>query len=317
MVISLAYKTQTVGLAELTTKILGYWGALILTILNLLFLLTALVAYMVLAGDMITSWFDLGHIDLNPLLYHAIMQLIYGIIPICLTIPRNISFLRYFSTGSVVCIFFFCVVMIYKAISHGKINSTCEMCKLDIKLFSSVSIYGLSFALPAVVLPAIKLYTTNVKKRWLVSLIGIVISTFVYVAPGLSGYFIYGIDTNGNVLKNFPSNDVIIIICRVCFFVIVTCAYPMIAQTVQAMWSELIFKNDQPSGLPTKRRVIILVLTNSIPLLIAMFLASAKPALSIGGALGGCLVDFAFPSLEFIVYNRGMLKWSNWKMIFI
>ena len=181
------------------------------------------------------------------------------------------------------------------------------MCKLDIKLF-----YDLSFALPA-----IKLYTTNVKKRWLVSLIGIIISTFVYVAPGLSGYFIYGIDTNGNVLKNFPSNDVIIIICRVCFFVIVTCAYPMIAQTVQAMWSELIFKNDQPSGLPSKRRVIILVLTNSIPLLIAMFLPSAKPALSIGGALGGCLVDFAFPSLEFIVYNRGMLKWSNWKMIFI
>ena len=66
MVISLAYKTQTVGLAELTTKILGYWGALILTILNLLFLLTALVAYLVLAGDMITSWFDLAHIDLNP-----------------------------------------------------------------------------------------------------------------------------------------------------------------------------------------------------------------------------------------------------------
>ena len=96
IVIFLANKTQTVGLAELTTKILGYWGALILTILNLLFLITALVAYMVLAGDMITSWFDLAKIDLNPLIYHAVMQLIYGIIPICLTIPRNISFLRYF-----------------------------------------------------------------------------------------------------------------------------------------------------------------------------------------------------------------------------
>lgn len=315
IVIFLANKTQTVGLAELTTKILGYWGALILTILNLLFLITALVAYMVLAGDMITSWFDLAKIDLNPLIYHAVMQLIYGIIPICLTIPRNISFLRYFSSVSFCCILFFCVVMIYKAIDHGKIDSTCVMSKLDIKLFSSVSIYGLSFALPAVVLPAVKLYTPKVKKRYLVSFIGILISTFVYVAPGLSGYFIFGDKTDGNVLKNFRSNDGIMIVCRVCFFVIVTCAYPMIAQTVQAMWSELIFKTDQPANLPNKNRILILVLTSAIPLLIAMFLPSAKPALSIGGALGGCLVDFAFPSLEFIVYHKGTLRWSNWKMV--
>ncbi|KAK8835534.1 hypothetical protein M9Y10_030966 [Tritrichomonas musculus] len=315
MVISLAFKTQTVGLAQLTEKILGFWGALILTILNLLFLLTALVAYLVLAGDMITSWFDLGGIDLNPLAYHAIMELIYGIIPISLTIPRDISFLRYFSTATVICVIFFCVVMLYKAIDYHKVNSTVKMSKLDISLFSSVSIYGLSFALPSVVLPAVKLYTTKVKRRWFVSMIGIIIALFFYAIPGVTGYLIFGDETNGNILKNFKSNDVVMIICRACFFIVVTCAYPMIAQTVQAMWSQLIFKMDQPAELPNCKRFLILALTNSIPLIIAMLLPSAKPALSIGGALGGCLVDFAFPSLEFIVLYRKELKWSNWRMI--
>ncbi|KAK8836317.1 hypothetical protein M9Y10_039652 [Tritrichomonas musculus] len=315
MVISLAFKTQTTGLAELTNKILGKVGTLILTILNLLFLLTALVAYLVLAGDMITSWFELGNIDLTPLPYHALMELIYGIIPISLTIPRDISFLHYFSTATVVCIIFFCIVMIYKVAKYNDINSTVVMSKLDIKLFSSISIYGLSFALPAVVLPAIRLYTPKVKKRWFVSMIGIIIATVFYLVPGLSGYFIFGVDTDGNILKNFKSNDVIMIICRACFFIIVTCAYPMISQSVQAMWSQLIFKKDQPSTLPVKKRVVVLILTNLIPLLIAMFLPSAKPALSIGGALGGCLVDFAFPALEYIMYYKNDLGWRNYKII--
>lgn len=315
MVIFLAFKTQTVGLAELTNKILGFWGGLVLTILNLLFLLTALVAYMVLAGDMITSWFDLGGIDLTPLKYHAVMQLIYGIIPICLTIPRDISFLHYFSTATVVCIIFFCVVMIYKVAKYDKINSTVVTSKVDISLFSSISIYGLSFALPAVVMPAVRPYTPKVKKRWLVSAIGISIALILYLIPGLTGYFIFGDQTDGNILKNFDSNDVIIIICRVCFFIVVTCAYPMISQSVQAMWSQLIYKTDQPATLPNVKRFVVLLLTNLIPLIIAMLLPSAKPALSIGGALAGCLVDFAFPSLEYIVFYRKELKWYHYKMI--
>lgn len=315
MVIFLAFKTKTIGLAELTEKILGFAGALVLTILNLLFLLTALVAYMVLAGDMITSFFDLGGIDLTPLGYHAIMQLIYGIIPICLTIPRDISFLHFFSTATVICIIFFCIVMVYKVVKYNRINPTVVNSKLDISLFSSLSIYCLSFALPAVVLPAIKLYTQKVKKRWIVSMAGILIALVLYITPGLSGYFIFGDETDGNILKNFKSNDVIIIICRACFFIIVTCAYPMIAQSVQAMWSQLIYKTDQPATLPNGKRAVILVLTNVIPLIIAMLLPSAKPALSIGGSLGGCLVDFAFPSLEFIVFYRKELKWYNYKMI--
>ena len=89
----------------------------------------------------------------------------------------------------------------------------------------------------------------------------------------------------------------------------------MIAQSVQAMWSQLIYKTDQPATLPNGKRAVILVLTNVIPLIIAMLLPSAKPALSIGGSLGGCLVDFAFPSLEFIVFYRKELKWYNYKMI--
>ena len=322
ILITLASQTNTKGLGEVTFHILGKWGTLILTILNLIFLITALVAYLVLAGDMITSWFDLGGIDLSPLKWHAIMELIYGLcLPIALSIPRNIKFLQYFSTLTVICISFFVVSMAIKMGLYLKdnhqINPTAKIAKIDITLFSSLSIYGLSFALPAVVLPAIKLYNPLIRKRKIVSLWAVIIGFVLFVIPGVSGYIIFGDVTDGNILKNFESNDILIIICRACFFVVVSSAYPMVSQSVQGMWSQLIFHDDQPAQLPTAKRSVVLVITNIIPLLIAMFLPSAKPALSIGGALGGCLVDFTFPCVGYLVYHKGSHKWYYYKFLLV
>ena len=76
----------------------------------------------------------------------------------------------------------------------------------------------------------------------------------------------------------------------------------MVSQSVMSMWGGLIFGNDNPTTLPGWKRAVVIVLNNIIPLLLAMFLPTAKPILSIGGALGGCIVDFIFPSLMYIVY---------------
>lgn len=322
LLLILANETGKEGLPELTLQILKRPGCTILSVLNVIFLITALVAYLILGGDMITSWFELGGVGhlVDSRMEHALMILIYAVlIPIMLTIPRNISFLKYFSMATVVSIVFFTVALAYKSISfcvknHG-MEKTCKVWKLDFSIFSSLSIYGLSYALPAVALPSIRLYNPNLKKRKLVTFYGIFLCFILVTIPGITGYLIFGESTDGNILKNFDSNDVLMIICRCGFFVIVSCAYPMVSQSVMSMWGGLIFGNDNPSTLPGWKRAVVLILNNIIPLLLAMFLPTAKPILSIGGALGGCVVDFIFPSLMYLVYHWNDYSKTSFKFI--
>ncbi|OHT10433.1 Transmembrane amino acid transporter protein [Tritrichomonas foetus] len=320
LVVQLSFDTNTIGLGDLTFTILGRVGTIILTILNVIFLMTAMVAYLILGGDMITSWFELGGIDVTSKTYHAIVILVYSIVlPVILTIPRDISFLKYFSTATVISIIFFMISLIYKAsdysIKNGGINPTCHPGKIDFTLFSSLAVYGLSYALPAVVLPAIRMYNPELKKRKRVILYAIVLCFILITVPGITGYVIFGDKTDGNILKNFDPNDVLMIICRCCFFVVVSCAYPMLSQSVMSMWAQLIFKHELHSDLPTMKRTVVFLLNNLIPMALAMFLPTAKPILTIGGAFGGCIVDFVLPSIMYVKFHKGEQKWWSYKFI--
>lgn len=97
--------------------------------------------------------FILRGIDLTSLGKHALIILVYALcIPIALIIPRIISFLKYFSKLTVFCISFFCVSMIYICIAAHKISEKIVMTKCDLSMFSSLSIYALTFSFPSVIL---------------------------------------------------------------------------------------------------------------------------------------------------------------------
>lgn len=322
LLLVLVNQTGKEGLPELTAQILKKPGSITLSVLNVVFLITALVAYLILGGDMITSWFELGGVGhlVESRMRHALMIFIYAILfPIMLTIPRNISFLKYFSMATVFCIIFFLIALAYKAgyygHKYGGMEPTCKVWKLDFSIFSSLSIYGLSYAFPAVALPAIRLYNPNLRKRKIVTLWANVLCFVLVTVAGITGYLCFGASTDGNILKNFDSNDVLMIVCRCGFFVIVSCAYPMVSQSVMSMWGGLIFGNDNPPTLPAWKRAVVIVLNNIIPLVLAMFLPTAKPILSIGGALGGCIVDFIFPPLMYVVYHWNEEKKFGFKYI--
>lgn len=320
MVIILSHETNSMGLGELATKILGKIGAIVLAIFNLLFLILGLISYLIIAGDSLISWFDLGGKNYSSGFKRSLVVLIYSIIPISLTIPRNIRFLRFCSTATVILISFYSIVMlikmgIYLNKNNNKINPTASVALLKFDMFNSFSTYGISFSLPAVVMPAIKLYNPSLSKRKKVAFVAIVIAFIFVVLSGVTGYIIYGDNSKGNILLSFNSNDILIIIVRAGFFVIVTCAYPMLGQSVMGSWGSLIFKDDNSSGLSNIKRIVVIVLTNIIPLIIAMFLPDVKTALGIAGALGGCVVDFVFPSIFWIVYHKNEYKKSDYRNI--
>lgn len=318
MVLYLMDDTGAKSFDQLASMILGPIGSRILTILNLLFLLCCLLGFLILGGDMIISWFKLGGIIINSLGYRVIMMVIYAFcIPIALSIPRKIAFLSYFAIGSVFCIFFFCGAVVARGIEYivkKGVNPTISIGFLGMGLFSSISIHGLAFALPLVFVPAMSIYyKQEVKDKSRVSLYGQALCLFLVATPGLFGYLQFGKDTAGNVLNSYPVNDYLMVVVRSGFFIVVSCAYPMVGQSVMAAWSFLIFKEGQHNKLPLGKLVIIHCITHLIPLLIAIFLAEVKPALLVGGALGGCLAQFTFPSWMWIKHSDK--SWGHWSII--
>ncbi|EAY15533.1 Transmembrane amino acid transporter protein [Trichomonas vaginalis G3] len=317
MVLYLLDDTNAKTFDQLAAIILGPIGSRILTILNLFFLICCLLGFLILGGDMIVSWFKLGNIDVTSLGYRVIMMVVYAFcIPIALSIPKKITFLSYFAVGSVFCIFFFCGAVVGRGIEHivkHGINNTITLGIGGMGIFSSISIHGLAFALPLVFIPAMSIfYKPEVKVKASVSFYGQFICYLLVSIPGLFGYLQFGKDTAGNVLNSYPVNDILMVVVRSGFFIVVSCAYPMLAQSVMASWSFFVFKESQHIKLPPLKLVCVHCLTHLIPLIIAIFLAEVKPALLVGGALGGCLAQFTFPCWMWVKHSdKPVYHWVN------
>ena len=201
----------------------------------------------------------------------------------------------------------------FSTVPQDGFNETCEISKGGMGVFSTLSIYGLTFSLPVVSIPVIKNYDTDLKKRKLVGLYTIIICFVIVAVTGFAGYSIFGENAKSNILDSFPPDDILMIIVRAAFFIVVTCAYPLLSQSVFGNWSALIFNVNNAASLPNGKRAVILIIGNLIPLLIAMFLPSIKPALSVSGSLGGCIVNFMYPGILYAKHSSEPL--TNWKNI--
>ena len=311
MTIKLQRRLNSDGLDDLVEKACGKAGQMAVSILSMLFLISAMVAYLIIWSGNVVSWLDAAGVKVTSKLWKAFVVLINSlVIPIALTIPRSVTFIGKLSVLSTVFITFYCIAMVAKAIHvlpHQKPKPDITLAKFDINIFSSISIYGLAFAFPIVVLPLIKPYNPDIRKRGIVSLVSVILCYIFVVVSGVIGYLLFGNASESIILDNFKSNDVLIIFVRVGFYIVVSLSYPSVAQSVMSSWSQIIFKTVNQGDLPGRKRIVVLILTNIIPLIIAMFLPNARPALSIGGALGGCLVDFFFPSFIWIKISKQKL----------
>jgi amino acid permease len=260
---------------------------------------------------MIGSWLKLAHVfGEGDFAGWKRMIVVVGYslpLPIALSCPRNLSFLQYLSTAAVFCTIFYIGSMIYKTInqwvSTEGLTQPIDIVKIDFSLFSSVAMFGLAFSFPPIVLPAIHSYNPLTRKRKIVTAWALGLVFVLVLTSGLTGYFLFGRQAKSNILQNFADNDILIVIVRAGFFIIVTCVYPMISQSVQSSWAQIFFGDDNAGTLPAGKRVIVLAVSNSLPLVVALFLPEIKPVLEVSGALGGCLVDFVFPGILWIKHS--------------
>jgi amino acid permease len=313
MTLKLAVRQHAETFPEIGCNILGAFGLIGIGVCTWMFCVSSMTAYLVIGSNAINGWCKLGGIDLSNALWKRMIVICsYSLLPTGLLAPRSLRFLAPFTTVTFGCIVFFVIALIIRAImmfTSGVARPPITLGHVDLGLFSSISIYALAFALPVVVLPIVRPYNHLPRKRAMISFVSILLCFVVVAATGIFGYLLFGNETEGVVLDSFQQNDILMQIVKGGFFLVVTFAYPCVGQSVISLWSQLLFKNADSASLTWPKRIIALIATSVLPLLLAIFLPKAGPALSIGGAFGGCLVDFFFPGLMWFKLSRR--KWYN------
>ena len=311
--VRLTQKIECSGFDELVLKVMGKWGSITYSIIVIIFLFASMIAYLVIGGDMIISWFSFAGKEFSSFKYRIWIVLIYAIIiPVVLMIPKNFFLIGIFSTASVFFIFFYIIATVIKSIQYLPkygISNTMVIAKFDLSIFSSIGVYALTFALPTVVIALLHPYTPEYKARRNVVMACFLITGSLTIFPSILLYLIFGENADGNILNSFPSNDVLFTIVRVGFFLIVSFSFPVLGKSVMCNWSQLIFHKNHPYELSKWRYVSVFAVTTLIPIIIAMFLPQCKPAIAVGGALGGCLACYTFPALLWILASGK--KWND------
>jgi amino acid permease len=308
-------RTDAGGFEEIAEKIMGRWGMWALAAGDLIFNLCALMGYLILGTDFLLSWFRLGGIDWSGRWQRAPVVLVYAFfLPIALSIPKSLKFLSYVSMGEMFCIVFFILATIIDFGSHDGdlVADSVIVARVDETLFSAIAVFAFAFALPTCICPVICDYHVNVEKKCQSCLISLLVALSITLFPSLFSYLQFGGTAKGNIIDQYPDDDALFITVRVAFFIVESCSFASMTPAVAGSFGALIYGINNPIDLMGWQRVIILAISTGIPLIISMFLSDVKPALEVGGAIGGCLGNFMLPSLMWVVYtDKPKTHWTN------
>jgi amino acid permease len=312
---------------DLGTAILGRAGAVSLGVFGIVLISVVVTGYIIIATRTVFSWFELAHktIDQNKIYIRLPVVLIYMIIPVALQVPtRNVVLAFAGVVNLTLCVFYLVAVIIKWIINISRHVSTSAQITLatadPLGWCWGMSIYAGTFALPGLVLPKVKTFSRDLHQRCSAGFWALIIALVANTASGLVGYLMFGDHVKAVVLDSFDSHDGLLEAIKSSFFVVVTCAYPGIAQAVTDFWSGLMFHLTYDKLTP-RQRALILFIGNIGPFIVGTCLPRAGPALAVAGAFGGLFMNLGFPPLMWVRNKlREKAKWEVilcWAWIFI
>ncbi|EAY17116.1 Transmembrane amino acid transporter protein [Trichomonas vaginalis G3] len=311
--IGIQRETGSKGIAEMAYRVLGKWAQHTVSIFQLIFCLSCTVAYLIIGSNQVVSWLKLAKLNMDGLWKWALVVIIYlCVLPGLMTFPRHMSCLSKFAIPSVLgVVLYFIAILIRASQALSKPDMPPDHTvgiDFGMGLFTAFGVHALTFSLQVVMMPIITPYNPSVRKR--VRIIGYTFMScfLIIVIPGLLGYLMYGQETASDVLSSFPDDDILMVFVRIGMFISVSASYPAIVVSMVASIGGMAWNENLPEEMPTKHRLILIPAINLVNLVIAIFLQDIKPILGVGGALGGCIVGFVFPSLCRLVMKTYPLK---------
>ncbi|KAG7895154.1 hypothetical protein KL935_001272 [Ogataea polymorpha] len=123
---------------------------------------------------------------------------------------------------------------------------------------------------------------------------------------GVSGYLAFGPKTKGNVLNNFPSDDWVVNVARLCFGLNMLTTYPLELYVVRAVVRDLleIYHRREIPELSTAQHLLITSVLAGVPMLVALFTCNLGAILELVGATSASLLAFILPPLCFLKLTK-------------
>lgn len=320
LVVKLQNVTNAGSISDLAKITMGRPGSIALSICVVLFCYSSMTAYLIIGSDVIMFFLDKFGLVIDRKSWNrTLLVFIFSLcLPIAMTIPKQIAVLSAISTFAFVGLNMFVIAMVIEAIinlpKHG-ISPTAITATFNMHFFNALSIISLCFALASIILPVIMESHPNLNHRFKEISWASYLSYLIVAIPAILGYLMFGSETTEVIFDSFPTNDIIMIIVRIAYFVILTASYPVLGMSVLTTYSVAIYGVHDQKTLPWSKRCVILFLENILTLLVAMFFPNVRPVMAIGGAIGGCMTNFFFPPAFYLIVSNK--SWKTWTHILL
>ena len=230
--------------------------------------------------------------------------------PLCLL--RDLSSLRFSSIIGIVAIFYCLGLFVYESIHHHDIGEApgtasdpeAEFVSMEwsVGIFIVVNVASKAnvchYSLPPIYE---SLRDRSVKRMWIVMAASYSIVTVIYVVFAFCGYYLFGTDSQGNVLENFGGDSgAAVSVARVGTAFSIFGCFPLIFKAgINALESQFFSEPDSRWNFEENPRVRVTVITVILAVLtlISLFLDDIGPVSSIEGAVTVLLLICAFPIL--------------------
>eukprot|EP00434_Breviolum_minutum_P019100 symbB.v1.2.016836.t2/scaffold1278.1/size127201/5 len=329
ILMSCARYTQSRSFAELVSQLQeenldhldGPARDLSVDVVITLYGMAAVLIYMMLIGDFMSdiARSPLFHLEVSR--HWVIMASLLVVFP--LSIPRNVTALRYISFLSISAIVFLTIVVLAKTPAHwtdtdtvagavvalGTVESEDEVtCSLWIVLQSfAMAIFSFNAHTNAVPV-ALSLDQPRATRIWYVSLMSVLIELVIYATIATSGYLSFGSETQQDFIRNYPAEDRWMLVVRCVYSVPIIFGVPMnlapAAASMQALAGTIKSKltrnfrrqrSDPESKQSTGLRVCIVSFVLIFCAAVSIYCDAFADVIGLFGACFGTLICIIWP----------------------
>jgi amino acid permease len=297
------------GLEDMAAQYFGRPGTIVFAsfVVGVLFIIH--LSYILVGTETIMKWLSLTSVDQTKSWFRPVMTITYAVVPMTVTIPRELTILKHLMPLSFASMALLVVGLSLRAIidfaQNPHISPTANIATFTFgDLFLSLSVHSGTMTLPADQSAPLKAYVRDLGRQGRVLTITYICAYLIYCVPSVLIYLDKGAAVESNVLMSFDADDVLIIIIQVGVFLKVTLIFAGIHIVYQTWWSQILWKTTRPPNWWT--RAILMIVTYILVLVCALYFTDLLPVLGVGGALG-LLGIYVLPSVA-------LLKDRNWTL---
>ncbi|GAB1222392.1 hypothetical protein ENUP19_0106G0022 [Entamoeba nuttalli] len=299
-------KTNKFTYKEISYCVGGKYLSIIVQLSAFCYTTGTCIGYIIFLGGFVPRLF--GDYDDEWYSDRSLMITLMSLLILPLTFFKNLSALKFTSIISIICIFYTMITIIVEYFTRYKqLHISAKFANFQWSMFRGFPIMTVAFCGHYNVL---RFYTElsqrSTFKMSFVQVVSTLIALGTYSLVGTFGYLSRGSECSGNILVNYPYDDIPILVACASFCLVMAASFPLVHHAERDLFDQLFFGMWKDSD---KRRIFETLTLVSLIVLIALAVSQIEVVLAYNGAIFGVLVVYIFPSLFVYKTHQGILKW--------